>query len=337
MFRFSLGDETFENFRLLGFLLKKMTCLLPTVKKIRMFTQLMSKIDPCSARADRLMMSLRGVALHKLVEGWKEEEVIYAAELVLHTLLSDQAGSLTSIMAPDYMLGSLPDFEIHVSNFLLNIFVNEVKFEQLTLWIDTLVTAAGVMLPRLLLVLTAPVQWEDHVTEHPVSQFEAYHRYHVLALIIQTVRKGKHSSLVPQILSAMFNIPSPWLTDNIGSVLCLLDRTTCLMYLNYQLHNVRIEEMSTGIIGLVIMALKFGQQSQPVLDRMDEVIMMVPGGQREEVVRAIWKALTEEVTNIRPVAGEVWASERRIYLCKVIRLIGQRMTERAFLEESDEF
>ena len=77
------------------------------------------------------------------------------------------------------------------------------------------------------------------------------------------------------------------------------------MYLNYQLHNVRIEKMSTGIIGLVMMALKFGQQSQSVLDRMDEVIMMVPKVQREEVVGAIWKDLTEEVTNIRPVAGEV--------------------------------
>ena len=91
---FSLGDETFENFRLLGFLLKKMTCLLPTVKKIRMFTQLMSKIDPCSARADRQMMSLRGVALHKLVEGWKEEEVMYATQLVHHTLQNEEVGSL---------------------------------------------------------------------------------------------------------------------------------------------------------------------------------------------------------------------------------------------------
>ena len=38
-----------NNFKLLGTLLKKMTCLLPTRERIMMSTKLMSRLSPCSA------------------------------------------------------------------------------------------------------------------------------------------------------------------------------------------------------------------------------------------------------------------------------------------------
>ena len=47
--------------------------------------------------------------------------------------------------------------------------------------------------------------------------------------------------------------------------------------------------------------------------------------------------MAEEVTDIKQSVGEDWATESSMNLFKVIRLIGQRMTERAFLEESEEF
>ena len=59
--------------------------------------------------------------------------------------------------------------------------------------------------------------------------------------------------------------------------------------------------------------------------------MMVPEEHKENILRAIWKALAEEVTDIRQAEGEDWATESSMHLFKVIRLIGQRMSERAFL------
>ena len=189
------------------------------------------------------------------------------------------------------------------------------------------------MLPRLLLVITSPAQWSDHVQEYPLNQTEAYSRYHLLSWILQTILKGRHKSLVPYILSSMFHIPSPWLPDNVGCVLWLLDQVTSLAYLHHNLHNNSFQDVSTGIIGLIIMTVKCGVDPEPVLAMMEEgVVMKVPEEHRVDILRAIWKALAEEVADIRQSEGEDWATESSMHHFKVIRLIGQRMTERAFLD-----
>ena len=80
------------------------------------------------------------------------------------------------------------------------------------------------------------------------------------------------------------------------------------------------------------MTARFRWSFAPMLARMEEVIMRVPGEHRGDILRAIWKALAEEVTDIRQSVGEDWATESSMHLFKVIGLIGQRMTERAFLD-----
>jgi hypothetical protein len=85
------------------------------------------------------------------------------------------------------------------------------------------------------------------------------------------------------------------------------------------------------VIGLAIMTARFRWSFGPVFARLDEVVMQVPGLQREDFFRAIWKALAEEVTDIRQAEGEDWAVEGSMHLFKVIRLIGQKMTEKAFM------
>ena len=79
------------------------------------------------------------------------------------------------------------------------------------------------------------------------------------------------------------------------------------------------------------MTASFRWSFSPVFSRLDEVIMQVPGVQRENLLTAIWKALAEEVTDIRQAEGEDWAMEGNMHLFKVIRLIGQKMTEKAFM------
>ena len=85
------------------------------------------------------------------------------------------------------------------------------------------------------------------------------------------------------------------------------------------------------MIGLALMSARFRWSFGPVFDRLDEVVMQVPGVQREDFFRAIWKSLAEEVTDIRQAEGEDWAVEGSMHLFKVIRLVGQRMTEKAFM------
>ena len=79
------------------------------------------------------------------------------------------------------------------------------------------------------------------------------------------------------------------------------------------------------------MTARFSWFFGPVFTRLDEVVMQVPGLQREDFFRAIWKALAEEVTDIRQAEGEDWAVEGSMHLFKVIRLVGQKMTENAFM------
>jgi len=80
------------------------------------------------------------------------------------------------------------------------------------------------------------------------------------------------------------------------------------------------------------MTARFRWSFAPMLARMEEVVMRVSVEHRGDILRAIWKALAEEVADIRQSEGEDWATESSMHLFKVIRLIGQRMTERAFLD-----
>jgi hypothetical protein len=100
--------------------------------------------------------------------------------------------------------------------------------------------------------------------------------------------------LIPSILFTIFQTPSSCLPENMGSVLLLLGQQTS--YLQHIIMQVttredvctNFENISTHVIGLAIMTARFRWSFVPV-----------PGVQREDFFRAIWKALAEEVTDIR--------------------------------------
>ena len=120
-----------NNFKLLGTLLKKMTCLLPTRERIMTSTKLMSRLSPCSAFSPSShIMSLCGVFLHQIVRGWTDEEVSHAAQLIFLTFNSGEGGCVSSLLAPNYILGSRPAMEMHVRNFLSSVFFKETAVGQ---------------------------------------------------------------------------------------------------------------------------------------------------------------------------------------------------------------
>ena len=184
------------------------------------------------------------------------------------------------------------------------------------------------------------MQWADHVEAIPATYAVASARYRMLVSLLNTIREGQLGFLVPSILFTIFQTPSPWLPENVGSVLLLLGHQTCYLYLQQTIRQVITREdvctncfksISVAVIGLALMSARFRWSFGPVFDRLDEVVMQVPGVQREDFFRAIWKALAEEVTDIRQAEGEDWAVEGSMHLFKMIRLVGQKMTEKAFM------
>jgi hypothetical protein len=161
-------------------------------------------------------------------------------------------------------------------------------------------------------------------------------RYRMLVSLLNTIREGQLGFVVPSILFTSFQTPSPWLPENVGSVLLLLGNQTCYLYLQQTIRHITIREdvctncfksISTAVIGLALMSARFGWSFGPMFDRLDEEVMQVPGVQREDFFRA----LAEEVTDIRQAEGEDWAVEGSMHLFKMIRLVGQKMTEKAFM------
>jgi len=351
-----ISYEAVANFKQLGTLIKKMTCLLPTRERVIQSTKLMSRLSPCSSMSRSSdMMSLCGIYLHQIVKGWTDNEVLLAAQLIYLTFNGGNEGCVSIILAPGYILGSRPDVEMHVRNFLSSVFYKEAASGQKSLWLETLLHQTGSIfnisvLARVLLLMSSPakeegwqfgVQWPDHVEAIPATLAVASSRYHFLVCLMNTLRNGQHNQLFPSTLSAVFHTPSPWLPENVGSVLLLLGSQTCYLYLQYLVNKVVnrndvctncFKDVSIAIAGLALMTARFRWSFAPTLARMEEVVMQVPEEQKKDILRAIWKALAEEVTDIRQAVGEDWAEESSLHLFKVIRLIGQRMTEKAFMK-----
>ena len=346
-----------SNFKQLGEMMKKLTCLNTTTERVMMSAQLMARLCPCSPwNPTSKIMSLCGVFFHKLVDGWTDEECILAARIVFSTYNSGEAGGpVSTVLSPHYQLGSWPALEMHVRNFLASVFFKEVESCHLPLWVDSLLLLVcperdGFTMSRVLLLISSPakevdwqfgVHWADHVEAIPATYAVASSRYNTLVSFLNIIKQGQLGNMVPSILSSMFSIPSPWLPENVGSVLLLLGQDACHLYLQHSIRQATTREVctsctykpvSTAVIGLALMSARFRWSFTHVFDRLEEVIGQVLGVQREELFRALWKSLADEVTDIRQADGEDWAMEGSMHLFKVIRMMGQMMTLKAYAD-----
>eukprot|EP00092_Neocalanus_flemingeri_P015145 GFUD01016362.1.p1 GENE.GFUD01016362.1~~GFUD01016362.1.p1 ORF type:complete len:470 (-),score=202.14 GFUD01016362.1:265-1485(-) len=344
------------NFRQLGVTVKKMTCLLPTRERVMLSTQVMSRLCPCSSLSPTSqLMSLCGVFLHQLVDGWTDEECVLAAGLVFSTFNSGGAGgAVSAVVAPSYQLGSRPELEMHVRNFLASVFYKEVASGQQRLWLETLLLQTSpernsLTMSRVMLLISSPareedwqfgVLWADHVEAIPATLAVASARYNTLVSLLNIIKQGQLGPMLPSLLFSIFQTPSPWLPENVGSVLLLLGHQTCHLYLQHTVRQVATRDdvctncfksVSTAVTGLALMTARSRRSFGPVFARLEEVIMHVPGQHRENLFKALWGALAEEVTDLRQNEGEDWAMEGSMHLFKVIRMIGQRMTEKAYM------
>ena len=169
------------NFRRLGELAKRLTCLLPTRERVRLSAQLVGRLtyQEWSSGPSPLMSAI-GVFFHSLVRGWADAECAVAAEVVLQ--MFDAKEHLSELLSDEYILGSRVRQELLARSFLYSVFHTEVApgmnkaetIRQQRLWLRSLISSCPpgrnqvVAAARILLLMTTPardqgVQWVDHV------------------------------------------------------------------------------------------------------------------------------------------------------------------------------
>ena len=172
------------NFRRLGELAKRLTCLLPTKDRVKVSAQIIGRLSYQEGSAAPLMSAI-GVFIHALVRGWEDVECRSAADAILQ-MFNAAEEKLSQLLTEEYILGSRVRQELLARSFLYSVFHQEVApgvnraevRRQQRLWIRYLVTFAcppgrnqEVGVARLLLLMTTPardqgVQWADHVSLH---------------------------------------------------------------------------------------------------------------------------------------------------------------------------
>ena len=67
--------------------------------------------------------------------------------------------------------------------------------------------------------------------------------------------------------------------------------------------------------------------------RIKEILVLLDPKQMESFVTSLWEGFADELRDLRESAGMDWAIEGGKYLYTVIRILGQRMMETAFLNK----
>ena len=111
------------------------------------------------------------------------------------------------------------------------------------------------------------VQWADHLEAIPATKAVASSRYSLLVSLLNTINQGQLGHMLPSLLSSIFQTPSLWLPENVGSVLLLLDHHTCSLYLKYSISvctSTCYKTVSTAVTGLALMTARARKSFVPI-------------------------------------------------------------------------
>ena len=342
-----------KDISLLAIVFKKMTCMMDTKARLTLAFDFLSRLevdlisDMCFVQT-RQLLAWNGIFFHQLIHGWVEEECQLAVKLLISHMKKKHR--LDEIMDESYDLGSCPGVEIFYKHFFFFIFQKDVPGDQQVKWIsfflqfitdgDPKVTA------KLFLLMTSSskedlghwqfgIQWSDHIEAIPANLSVATSRYSKLVKLILAVQKTSHAQMLPEVLHSLFTTPSPWLPENIGSVLLLLGPSIASLYIGYLCAgciNCLNKSITASLVGVSIMTLRFNWSFQDLaFARMEEAIHLVPDELREGMVTAVWRGFSDEVADLRLAAqqSEDWAVEGGKYLYAAIQKMGELMMMKA--------
>ena len=178
----------FTNFRRLGELAKRLTCLLPTRQRVAMAMELVTRFS-CPQGGSAPLMAAIAVFLHALTRGWADEECSLAAEMIFRVFDTD--GHVTELLSPGYGLGSRPQQELAARNFLYSVFHHEVPVGQRQLWLRALVRETCKLGTHRLLLLLGTRAREN--TDFQLQRVD-WHYYVSVTYIVHVIVLRKSSS-----------------------------------------------------------------------------------------------------------------------------------------------
>lgn len=254
-------DAGFVNAWNVGVMIKRLTILQPTWKRIFSFKVLFDKVNlKAKGVSDLNLMKLFSVAYHRFVQGWTTSEVEIGTIQLFNNTDHDQsigggARLFATILSPDYKLGTNLQLETLIKNCLSTFFLgNESWKESRISWMLVMLKTfvpqrQPERIAKLMLVATAPIkktnkmiQLQDNIDAVPACLKVAKSRYDGLVLCFLNLQKlgGGFSDhdLQSDILNAIFRTPEPWLPENIASFLILCGSRVMNRYLQYCLAKV---------------------------------------------------------------------------------------------------
>ena len=264
--------------QLLGHVVKKLTCLKPTVERITYLCSLVSRLDfevtqqESHLVKNRTLFGWIGTLLHSFVRGWVDRECERASSLLVTNM--KEKGDLASLLKEDYIPGTRVNLEVCCRQYWFNIYHAEVR-DSHQVWLDSLLCqTAGKntkLMARVLLIMATPakedltlpsygLQWSDHMEAIPATWNVANSRYSRLVKLLHVVRAGRLGTKFNDILQAIFTCPGKWLPENIGGVLLLLGEEITSSYLQFicrqTCQDCREKLVSDVIIGLAVMTVR---------------------------------------------------------------------------------
>jgi len=357
-----------EDFESLGLSLKRLTCLLPTVKRLDVIFEIFKMIS--NNELQYLVSNFSAALVHQVVIGWADPEIERAAEFIHER--SNTEGLMDQILSTSYQVGTFPQNEAYVGLFLRAMYFTEVgkglPLAQVPhmrrLWLGSLFAKVGgssdpFVLGRLLLLMSTyvkngSVQWSDHEEAVPANLTVASSRYSTLVSLLKTIgfapqvahsaRPAQQFPHIATLMVQLFRIPGPWLIENIGSVLFLLGNQVTRDYIAYTLGSVihRTDTCSScyhacsqALVGLAVMLARFRLPLGPFLERLDEVMASLASpAQKENLLKSLWGLIASEMQDLRQAEGEDWAQEGGTHLASVVRFLGESLTLKAYSSSS---
>ena len=344
-----------SSFRDLGTLFKKTTSLMPTGSRVLMACDFLSRVEipmisnPNYVQARQLVFWISSF-FHRLMTGWSEAATREAARVIIEYLRKTK---LETVLESSYNIGSCPGTEILYKHFFSQVFNKDVPEADKSRWLEYLLINTSLdaaTTAKVLLLMATPskeeaghwqygVQWTDHTEAIPATQGVATSRYSRLVSLITLLQSTMFSTHLPDILLAVFTTPSPWLPENIGSVLLLLGPEVTCLYLSHLCRgcvNCLNKSVTAALVGLSIMVLRFhgtaASFEELAFSRMKECLMLVRDELREGLVTAVWQGFADEVADLKQAAaqGEEWAQEGGNFLFTAIQFMGKLMMMKAF-------
>ena len=271
------GVNIKKKFELLGRVVKRLTCLMPTVERITYLCSLISRVDfeviqESQFVKNKTLFGWIGILLHSFVRGWVDRECERASSLLVTNMRKE--GSLNTLLAEDYIPSTKPSLEICYRQYWFSLYHLEVRDSQ-EIWLESLLrqTAGNncKLMSRVLLIMATPaeedlnlasygLQWTDHLEAIPATWNVASSRYARLVKLLQVVRQGRLGTELNMILKAIFTCQGNWLPENIGSVLLLLGEEVTTHYIQFicrqDCRDCREKHISDIIIGLAVMTIR---------------------------------------------------------------------------------